>query len=151
MRTFSLAAATLVACAATRPPALRLDRVVLFQSGIGHFERSGQLAGDRLRLVLRPHEVDDVIKTLTVIDESGEAQQVAAVLPTPDQSEGGRVVVEVVLSKPGRNLTVAYAVPTAAWKTTYRVALPDQPGGDVLLQAWAMVDNVSEESWDACA
>ncbi len=148
MRTFSLAAATLVACAATRPPALRLDRVVLFQSGIGHFERSGQLAGDRLRLVLRPHEVDDVIKTLTVIDESGEAQQVAAVLPTPDQSEGGRVVVEVVLSKPGRNLTVAYAVPTAAWKTTYRVALPDQPGGDVLLQAWAMVDNVSEESWD---
>jgi outer membrane protein OmpA-like peptidoglycan-associated protein len=149
MRTLSLAAATLVAgCAATRPPALRLDRVVLYQSGIGHFERSGRLTGDRLRLVLRPHEVDDVIKTLTVIDRDGEAQQVAAVLPTPAESEGGRVVVEVVLSKPGRNLTVSYAVPTAAWKTTYRVALPDQPGGELLLQAWAMVDNVSEESWD---
>ncbi len=149
MRTFSLAAATLVAgCAATRPPALRLDRVVLFQSGIGHFERSGTLVTDRLRLVLRPHEVDDVIKTLTVIDQDGEAQQVAAVLPTPAESEGGRVVVDVVLSKPGRRVTVSYAVPTAAWKTTYRVALPDQPGGDVLLQAWAMVDNVSEEGWE---
>lgn len=143
-----VAMAVIAGCAATRPPALRLDRVVLYQSGIGHFERSGQLAGDRLRLVLRPHEVDDVIKTLTVIDEAGEAQQVAAVLPTPQESDGGRVVVDVVLSKPGRNLTVSYAVPTAAWKTTYRVALPDQPGGDVLLQAWAMVDNVSEESWD---
>lgn len=148
MRLLPLAATLVAGCAATRPPALRLDRVVLYQSGIGHFERSGQLAGDRLRLVLRPHEVDDVIKTLTVIDESGEAQQVAAVLPTPAESEGGRVVVEVVLSKPGRNLTVAYAVPTAAWKTTYRVSLPDEPGGDVLLQAWAMVDNVSEEAWE---
>jgi outer membrane protein OmpA-like peptidoglycan-associated protein len=148
MRSLTFAAAVLAGCASTRPPALRLDRVVLYQSGIGHFERSGQLAGDRLRLVLRPHEVDDVIKTLTVIDEAGEAQQVAAVLPTPAESEGGNVVVEVVLSKPGRNLTVAYAVPTATWKTTYRVSLPDEPGGDVLLQAWAMVDNVSEESWD---
>jgi outer membrane protein OmpA-like peptidoglycan-associated protein len=144
----ALAAALFAGCATTRPPALRLDRVVLYQSGIGHFERRGQLAGDHLRLVLRPHEVDDVIKTLTVIDESGEAQQVAAVLPTPAESDGGSVVVDVVLSKPGRNLTVSYAVPTATWKTTYRVALPDGPGGDVLLQAWAMVDNVSEESWD---
>ena len=111
-----VAATVLAGCAATRPPALRLDRVVLYQSGIGHFERSGRLAGDRLRLVLRPDEVDDVIKTLTVIDERGEAQQVAAVLPTPAESDGGRVVVEVVLSKPGRDLTVAYAVPTATWR-----------------------------------
>src|SRR5205085_6562083 len=123
MRRLSLAAALFAGCATARPPALRLDRVVLYQSGIGHFERTGRLAGDHLRLVLRPHEVDDVIKTLTVIDETGEAQQVAAVLPTPAESEGGSVVVDVVLSKPGRNLTVSYAVPTATGKTTYRVAL----------------------------
>ena len=64
MRTLCfVAAALLAACGTTRPPALRLDRVVLYQSGIGHFERAGVLSGDRLRLVLRPHEVDDVIKT----------------------------------------------------------------------------------------
>jgi outer membrane protein OmpA-like peptidoglycan-associated protein len=140
-------------CAATarRPAALHLDRVVLYQSGIGHFERSGRLEGDRLRLLLRPHEVDDVIKTLTVIDAAGLAQQVAAVLPTPAQTGGDRVEVEVVLSRPGRDVHVSYAVPTAAWKTTYRLALPDRPGEPVLLQSWAMIDNVSEESWERVA
>jgi len=126
---------------------MRLDRVVLYQNGIGHFERSGHLEGTHLRLSLRPHEVDDVIKTLTVIDRAGQAQTVAAVLPTPAQSTGERVVIDIVLSKPGRDLEIAYAVPTASWKATYRVALPDKPGGQALLQAWAMVDNVSEEAW----
>ncbi len=140
------------ACAASRPATarpdpMRLDRVVLYQNGIGHFERSGHLEGNHLRLSLRPHEVDDVIKTLTVIDRAGQAQTVAAVLPTPAQSTGERVVIDIVLSKPGRDLEVAYAVPTASWKATYRVALPDKPGGQALLQAWAMVDNVSEEAW----
>ncbi|HVV88438.1 MAG TPA: OmpA family protein [Kofleriaceae bacterium] len=130
------------------PAALHLDRVVLYQNGIGHFERSGRLEGDRLRLFLRPHEVDDVIKTLTVVDAGGAAQQVAAVLPTPAESEGDRVEVDVVLSRPGRDLHVSYAVPTAAWKTTYRLAMPEHAGDPVLLQSWAMVDNVSEESWD---
>lgn len=144
------AVAGVTACAhaaAPAPPALRLDRVVLYQNGIGHFERSGSLPDRHLRLVLRPHEVDDVIKTLTVIDRAGRAQQVAAVLPTPDQNDGSSVTVDIVLSQPVRDLIVSYAVPTATWKTTYRVALPDEPGAPLLLQAWAMIDNVSEESW----
>ena len=33
-------------------------------------------------------------------------------------------------------------------KTTYRVEMPEQAGGPLLFQAWAMIDNVSEESWD---
>ncbi len=141
----------LAACAhgrAPAPPALRLDRVVLFQNGIGHFERRGGLTDRHLRLVLRPHEVDDVIKTLTVIDRDGQAQQVAAVLPTPDETQRDRVVVDIELSRPVRDLIVSYAVPTAAWKTTYRVEMPEQAGGPLLFQAWAMIDNVSEESWD---
>ncbi len=140
--------ATACATTAAAPQALRLDRVVLYQNGIGHFERTGSLPDRHLRLVLRPHEVDDVIKTLTVIDRAGHAQQVAAVLPTPDQTEQDRVVVDIVLSRPVRDLIVSYAVPTATWKTTYRVALPDQAGAPLLLQAWAMIDNVSEQSWD---
>ena len=101
-----------------------------------------------MQLSLRPHEVDDVIKTLTVIDRDGKAQQVAAVLPTPDETQRDRVVVDIELSRPVRDLIVSYAVPTAAWKTTYRVAMPEQAGGPLLFQAWAMIDNVSEESWD---
>ena len=141
-------AASACAHATPPPPGFRLDRVVLFQNGIGHFERRGALPDRHLRLVLRPHEVDDVIKTLTVIDRDGQAQQVAAVLPTPDQANGDRVVVDIELSRPVRDLIVSYAVPTAAWKTTYRVAMPERAGGPLLFQAWAMIDNVSEESWD---
>lgn len=151
MRRPALALVLAAACTHPRPappPALRLDRVVLFQNGIGHFERRGALPDRHLRLVLRPHEVDDVIKTLTVIDRDGKAQQVAAVLPTPDQAQGDRVVVDIELTRPVRDLIVSYAVPTAAWKTTYRVALPERAGGPLLFQAWAMIDNVSEEGWD---
>ena len=151
MRRSAVAFVLVAACTHPRPappPALRLDRVVLFQNGIGHFERRGALPDRHLRLVLRPHEVDDVIKTLTVIDRDGKAQQVAAVLPTPDQTQGDRVVVDIELSRPVRDLIVSYAVPTAAWKTTYRVAMPERVGGPLLFQAWAMIDNVSEEGWD---
>lgn len=154
--TCTLTAIALAGCATAGGPGgrtpLHLDRVVLYQNGIGHFERSGHLDGDRLRLRLRPGEVDDVIKTLTVVDSSGEPQQVAAVLPTPSQSEGDEVEVEVVLSRPGRDIQVSYAVPTPAWKTTYRLAVPEH-GGDhaVLLQSWAMIDNVSDESWQRVA
>ena len=69
-------------------------------------------------------------------------------LPTPDQTQRDRVVVDIELSRPVRDLIVSYAVPTAAWKTTYRVAMPERAGGPLLFQAWAMIDNVSEESWD---
>ena len=77
----------LAACAhgrAPAPPALRLDRVVLFQNGIGHFERRGGLADRHLRLVLRPHEVDDVIKTLTVIDRDGKVTTLPGVADLAD-------------------------------------------------------------------
>ncbi len=126
---------------------LRLDRVVLYQNGVGHFERRGVVHGTHLRLLLRPHEVDDVIKTLTVLDVHGQAQQVAAALPTPATDKDQQVVLDVTLSRPDREVQVSYAVPTATWKTTYRLALPRAPGKPLTLQAWAMIDNVSEEAW----
>lgn len=126
---------------------LRLDRVVLYQNGVGHFERRGVVHGNHLRLLLRPHEVDDVIKTLTVLDVHGQAQQVAAALPTPASDKDQQVVLDVTLSRPDREVQVSYAVPTATWKTTYRLAMPSAPGKPLTLQAWAMIDNVSEEAW----
>ena len=144
--TFFLALAPF-ACAASPARPLHLERVVLFQNGIGHFERAGVVPSNRLRLLVKPDEVDDVIKTLTVIDEAGGAQQVAAVLPAASPTPNAPVAVDVVLSRPGRRLRVSYAVPTATWKTTYRVALPEKPGGPALLQAWALVDNLSPEPW----
>jgi hypothetical protein len=50
---------------------MALQRVILYQNGIGYFERTGHVGGDRILLPFSRHELDDVIKTLTVIDRRG--------------------------------------------------------------------------------
>ena len=50
--------------------ALRLDRVVLYQNGVGYFERAGKVEGDRLRLKVRKDQINDLLKSLAVVDRS---------------------------------------------------------------------------------
>lgn len=45
-----------------------------------------------------------------------------------------------------REMVVSYTVSAPIWKTTYRVVLDTE--GQPFFQGWAIVDNVSEESWD---
>ncbi|HML15861.1 MAG TPA: hypothetical protein VK419_02500 [Bryobacteraceae bacterium] len=46
--------------------------VVLFKNGIGYFERAGQLpAGESARLEFKAGDMNDVLKSLTVIDRAG--------------------------------------------------------------------------------
>ena len=45
------------------------------------------------------------------------------------------------------DLVVSYVVEAPMWKPTYRVVLPEDGKGEALLQAWAVVDNVSGEDW----
>jgi len=56
---------------------LGLERVVLYRNGIGYFERHGEVADDILRIRVRRDQVDDLLKSLTVIDESGRALSVS--------------------------------------------------------------------------
>lgn len=149
---------------------LTLRRVVLYQNGIGYFERSGVLRGDRLRLSLRSHEVGDVLKSLMVIDRSsGRQRAVSAVLPQPKAGDKGSkdddrdpmTAIDILLSESGTHqLTVAYAVPTPIWKAAYRVVLPETDAATAraegrgttpaegLLQGWALIDNTSGEHWE---
>ncbi|MCC6553977.1 MAG: OmpA family protein [Polyangiaceae bacterium] len=162
-------AAGLSGCAAAPSPGpsrdLRLRHVVLYQNGIGYFERTGVLRQDRLRLSFREREIDDVLKSLVVVEEGlgpkEKPSTISALLPQAARVDGARddeaeTWVDLVLSPPTRrSVSIAYAVPTAAWKATYRVLLPDAAGpGDqaskgALLQAWALVDNVSDEDWNS--
>lgn len=157
------------ACApiSTPPPTreLALRHVVLYQNGMGYFERRGALVEERLRLHLRTHEIDDVLKTLVVI-EQGQAQsrekpstvtvRLPNALPPSSEESDETTWLDVVLSpRPSHELSIAYAVPTAAWKAAYRVVLPDKTNelsrGEkkgALLQAWALIDNVSDEDWN---
>ncbi len=148
--------AALAGCASRGPsPLLTLRRVVLNQSGSGYFERTGRVAGDRLALRLRSHEVDDVLATLTVLERGEHPRQtvVAAGVPHATSGSGGAdATVNLDLRLPDsrpRDLMVAYAVPTANWQATYRVVLPDHEGAPALVQIWALLHNSSDEDWNS--
>jgi outer membrane protein OmpA-like peptidoglycan-associated protein len=134
-------AVALLACGSSKP--LRLERVVLYQNGIGYFERAGVIGGDRLVLRFSHHEIDDVLKTLTVIDRSGAA--VATVDVPAIGAKDHRIPVGVKLTGgKGHDVQVSYAVPVPTWKAAYRVVLDDKAA---LLQGWAVIDNASQEDW----
>ncbi len=240
---------------------LGLERVVLYRNGIGYFERRGDISGDILHLKVRKDQVNDLLKSLTVVDrKTGKAVSVSmpldantwssAALASLEPGRGnlaqildalrgtdvtlrtdkrritGRVVmVEAVVNEPtpepakrgvnfpmpvtrdhkvtlltgqtmqvirlsrvkavtlrdgdlamhlhrrldasagegmfqqvsvdvrlagarDHDLVVSYVVAAPMWKPTYRVVLPDEGKGQALLQAWAVVDNLSGEDWN---
>lgn len=57
---------------------LGLDRVVLYRNGVGYFERTGRVSGDVLTLKVRKDQVNDLLKSLTVVERaSGRAVSVS--------------------------------------------------------------------------
>jgi outer membrane protein OmpA-like peptidoglycan-associated protein len=135
---------------------LRLRHVVLYQNGLGYFERTGEMITERLALKLREREVDDVLKSVVVVEEGLGANEtpatVSALLPRSGRGDGPEEPTELELvfsPRPRHPVSIAYAVPTAAWKATYRIILPtkDQKDKRALLQAWALIDNVGDEDW----
>lgn len=64
---------------------LDLERVVLYRNGIGYFERHGEVDGDELRIKVRRDQVNDLLKSLTVVDrKTGKAVSVS--MPLDPQS-----------------------------------------------------------------
>jgi len=77
---------------------LALDRVVLYRSGIGYFERRGDVSGDVLRLKVRKDQVNDLLKSLTVVDRSS-GKTLSVSMPLDPQSWANAAVG---LLEPGR-------------------------------------------------
>lgn len=80
----ALVALVMSACAHSRGPyattesSLELDRVVLYRNGIGYFERRGEVKGESLVLKVRKDQVNDLLKSLTVVErKSGRAVSVS--------------------------------------------------------------------------
>lgn len=240
--------------------ALALDRVVLYRNGVGYFERRGEVDGNLLRIKVRKDHINDLLKSLTIVDRrTGQAVSVSMPLDpetwanaalatlaphngslaevldllrgvhvtlqtTRGSVEGRIVMVERIVEEPDpeargarsgngptfgndhkitlmegnemrivrlskvknvtlsdgdlamqfhrrldatagegmfqqvevairldgddvHDLVVSYVVEAPMWKPTYRVVLPKDGKGEALLQAWAVVDNVSGEDW----
>ncbi len=83
---------------ATTGGELGLDRVVLYRSGIGYFERRGEIDGDVLRLKVRKDQVNDLLKSLTVVDRSS-GKTLSVSMPLDPQSWANAAIG---MLKPGR-------------------------------------------------
>ncbi len=79
--------------------------MVLYQNGIGYFERRGRVDGDVVKLRIRPEQIADILKSLTVIDladgravsvalpvEKGRARALAE-LPEQVRRSGGLIAI----------------------------------------------------------
>ncbi|HEY4175174.1 MAG TPA: DUF4139 domain-containing protein [Kofleriaceae bacterium] len=51
--------------------ALHLSKVVLYRNGVGYFERGGEVDGESLTLRVRKDQVNDLLKSLTVVEKAG--------------------------------------------------------------------------------
>ncbi len=100
-KVWGLAALLLAACqgsgAVARLPdapsaEIPIKRVVLYQNGVGYFERQGSIDGDVLSLQIRPSQINDLLKSLTVID-TGNGRAVSISLPL--EKSGDRVLSEI--------------------------------------------------------
>lgn len=147
-------------CTASHASAPALRQVVLFQNGIGYFEHAGRIQGRRLDLAFPDHEIDDVLKTLTIVSarqDAGIAATVNAFVPEapaepPADQDGSaeqadRIGLSIELDRPAQDVVIAYAVPTPIWKASYRLVLPQAGEQEVLLQAWATINNTSQQDW----
>lgn len=88
---------------------LKIRKVVLFQNGVGYFERRGTVKGDSLELHVRPDQVNDVLKSLTILHLSKgrtasvtlpverSADRLAAELPAAVRNARGMVGLLQVL------------------------------------------------------
>jgi len=93
---------------------LALETVVLYRNGVGYFERRGEVDDDSLTIKVRKDQVNDLLKSLTVVDENGRALSVSmpldpqtwanAALATLQPGRGS--LAQVLDALRGTNITV---------------------------------------------
>lgn len=160
MKTLRLSACSLIlplalglgGCATTLPRPIEsnaaLGKVVVYRNGVAYFERYAARTGDQLKLRVPAERLDDLLKSLTVVDaRSGKPVPVS--FPTVEHV-GDQVDLAIQLPKPApTELKISYFTESPAWKPSYRLKLSKQ--GPARLEAWAVVDNVSGEDWERVA
>ena len=124
-------------------PDAPLGRVIIYRNGVAYFEREASVQ-DELTLEVPRDRVDDFLKSLTVVD-TATGKSLPISYPTTRTTSGSSIRMRIALPHGRRDVRIAYVTESPAWKPSYRIVL-DEPG-EATLQSWAIVDNVSGETW----
>lgn len=126
---------------------LRLTRVVMYQNGLAHFERRGRAETSAIDLRVPSEQVNDVLRSLTIVDGTDAAITGVRMLPS---DEGDDVTLRIGLSSEGaRDLRISYVTELPGFRPTYRLIVRDDE--QVHLQGLAVVDNPTSEGWQDVA
>ncbi len=122
---------------------LRLTRIVMYQNGLAHFERRGHAEGRAVDLAIPAAQVDDVLRSLTVVDGTEAAITGVRMLPS---DAGEDVTLRIGLAGDGaRDLRISYVTELPGFRPTYRLVVRDEES--VHVQGLAVVDNPTSETW----
>src|SRR4026209_1769199 len=150
MRRFTSLALFLAACAHGGTPHISIDsavlgRVVIYRNGVAFYERTAKVADGRVSVRVPRERVDDFLKSLTVVDPQTR-KPLAVSIPRQEADDGSYLTMTLeTADKQYAEVLLTYVTESPAWKPSYRVVV----GGDnkVMLEGWAIVDNVSGEDW----
>jgi len=145
--TRTLIAAALVGChlTPTHVDGGVLGRVVVYRNGVAFYERHATVEDGRLTVHVPRDRVDDFLKSLTVVDPTTR-KPLSVSIPRKEAEEGSYLTM--TLETPERrhaDVLLTYVTEAPAWKPSYRIVVGDK--GKVMLEGWAIVDNVSGEDW----
>lgn len=122
-----------------------LGRVVIYRNGVAFYQRNATVEDGKLTVKVPRERVDDFLKSLTVTDVHSQ-KPLSITIPRKEADDGSYLTMDVDVGDQKRvDVQMTYVTEAPAWKPSYRVVIADD--GSVMLEGWAIVDNVSGEDW----
>jgi hypothetical protein len=121
-----------------------LGRVVIYRNGVAFYERRATVVDGQLAVHVPRERVDDFLKSLTVVDPA--TRRPLAISIPRRENDGSTLTMTIETADRARaDVLLTYVTEAPAWKPSYRVVVG--AGGKVMLEGWAIVDNMSGEDW----
>ncbi len=150
MRRFALIASLLAGCFSHGPRSIQgppLGRVVVYRNGVAFYERRAATNDGKLSVRVPRERVDDFLKSLTVVDPATR-KPLAVSIPRREADDAAGGFLTMTLETPERrraDVLLTYITDAPSWRPSYRIVVGDK--GKVMLEGWAIVDNLSGEDW----
>jgi hypothetical protein len=148
MRNCAALAVVLSACIHNQAVAVDgavLGRVVIYRNGVAFYEKHAVVEDGKLSVHVPRERVDDFLKSLTVVDPTTN-RPLSVTIPRTQAADGYLTMTLDSGDARRADVLLTYVTEAAAWKPSYRVVVGN--AGKVMLEAWAIVDNVSGEDWN---